>query len=254
MTLFNARLGRWFANPRRALNRDKDTTPRTSLFLLFAELFGLTDAKSSYVYLSDGGHFENLGIYELVRRRCRLIVVIDAGADGKLGFDDLGNAIRKCATDLRVEIEINVSRIDRLRDADFSQDHCVAGTINYSKADGAEAPSGTLLYIKPSLLGTECAELLNYRKTNTTFPHESTADQWFDETQFESYRALGYSIGKVALKHAAEQSLVPDRSKHDIAALCEQINKKWQREQDDTESADPRVAEERRRFFDRRRA
>jgi hypothetical protein len=232
MTLFNARLGRWFTNPRNALGGDKDTTPRTSLYLLLFELFGLTDAKSNYVYLSDGGHFENLGIYELVRRRCRLIVVVDAGADGALGFDDLGNAIRKCATDLRVEIEINVSRIDRMRNAEFSEDHCVAGKIDYSKADGAEAPSGTLLYIKPSLLGTECAELLNYRKANKAFPHESTADQWFDETQFESYRALGYNIGKLALGDVAEKSLKQYGDGHDIKALCQQINAKWHRPPD----------------------
>jgi hypothetical protein len=227
MTLFNVRLGRWFTNPRHPLDAARHTTPGASLFPLFNELFGLTDARSDYVYLSDGGHFENLGVYELVRRRCRLIVVIDAGADGKLDFDDLGNAIRKCATDLRVEIDINVSRIDLMRDAQFSLDHCVAGKIDYSKADGADAPSGTLLYIKPSLLGTECAELLNYRKTNKTFPHQSTADQWFDETQFESYRALGYQIGKAALKEPAAAAIAGGGPGHDIKALCQQIDAKW---------------------------
>lgn len=233
MTLFNVRLGRWFANPRHPLGPDKNTTPAFSLKPLFAELFGLTDAKSEHVYLSDGGHFENLGVYELVRRRCRLIVVIDAGADGALDFNDLGNAIRKCATDLRIEIDINVSRIDLLRDAQFSRDHCVAGTIDYSKADGIEAPSGTLLYIKPSLLGSECAELLNYRKTNKAFPHQSTVDQWFDETQFESYRALGYQIGKLALGKAAAKSVVDGGLGHNIKALCQQIDALWNKAQSD---------------------
>ncbi|MES2758593.1 MAG: patatin-like phospholipase family protein [Pseudomonadota bacterium] len=227
MTLFNVRLGRWFANPRRPLATGQSTTPRASLFPLFSELFGLTDAKSEHVYLSDGGHFENLGVYELVRRRCRLIVVIDAGADGKLDFDDLGNAIRKCSTDLRVEIDINVARIDLMRDAMFSLDHCVAGTIDYSKADGAGAQNGTLLYIKPSLLGTERADLLNYRKTNRAFPHQSTADQWFDETQFESYRSLGYQIGKAALAEPAAAALRDGGPDHDIAALCREIEAKW---------------------------
>jgi hypothetical protein len=141
----------------------------------------------------------------------------------------VGNAIRKCATDLRVEIEINVARIDRMRDAEFSQDHCVAGKIDYSKADGAGTPNGTLLYIKPSLLGTECAELLNYRKANKAFPHESTADQWFDETQFESYRALGYNIGKLALAEVAKESLKQDGDGHVVQELCAEINKKWHR-------------------------
>lgn len=231
MTLFNVRLGRWFANPRHPLGAEKNTTPSFSLKPLFAELFGLTDAKSKHVYLSDGGHFENLGVYELVRRRCRLIVVIDAGADGALDFEDLGNAIRKCATDLRVEIDINVSRIDLLRDAQFSRDHCVAGKIDYTKADGIEAPSGTILYVKPSLLGSECAELLNYRKTNQAFPHQSTADQWFDETQFESYRALGYQIGKLALAVPAGKSIAGGGPGHDIKALCQHIDAMWNKTQ-----------------------
>jgi hypothetical protein len=241
MTLFNVRLGRWFANPvrpvppqkRRAALTGADvpvkaarTSPSLGLWYLLKELFGLTDAKSKFVYLSDGGHFENLGIYELVRRRCRLIVVIDAGADGHFDFEDLGNAIRKCGTDLYVDIEIDVGKIDLAKPAEFSRSHCVTGRIRYDKVDRG-APVGTLLYIKPSLLGTEFADVLNYRKTNKTFPHQPTADQWFDETQFETYRSLGYNIGKIALEKSARAAWMDSLDGHDILLLCEALQAYW---------------------------
>jgi peptidoglycan hydrolase-like protein with peptidoglycan-binding domain len=227
MTIFNVRLGRWCPNPR-SVRWWKHSGPHIGLFCLIAELFGLTDADADFVYLSDGGHFENLGVYELVRRRCRLIVVIDAGADGKMNFEDLGNAIRKCYTDFRVEIDIDVGRIDREPQAEFSRAHCVAGKILYGKVD-AGAPDGTLLYIKPSLTGKELADVLNYRKTDPNFPHQGTTDQWFDETQFESYRSLGYHIGSIAVNDvcaaAEDKSQMPMR--HDIAKLCTLIEQQW---------------------------
>lgn len=225
LTLFNVRLGRWFANP---LRKDwVKRSPRFGIVHLVAELFGLSDANASYLSLSDGGHFENLGIYELVRRRCRLIVVVDAGADGNLQFEDLGNAIRKCATDLNIQIDIDVSKVDLLRTGDFSGAHYATGKIRYSQTDklqpGADpnekVVDGTLLYIKPSLLGTEPADVLNYRKSNKDFPHQTTNDQWFDETQFESYRALGYRIGMLAFRQAAE-AVTPAGKHNRISAMC----------------------------------
>lgn len=97
--------------------------------------------------------------------------------------------------------------------------------------DSGAPDDGTLLYIKPSLTGTELADVLNYRKTDPSFPHQSTADQWFDETQFESYRSLGYRIGGVALREAAAASLAfaPTRAtlRHDIATLCARLDEQW---------------------------
>jgi hypothetical protein len=225
LTLFNVRLGRWFANP--LWKNWKQRSPKDGIVHLVAELFGLSDAGAPYLNLSDGGHFENLGIYELVRRRCRLIVVVDAGADGNLHFEDLGNAIRKCATDLNIQIDIDVSKVDLLKTGEFSGAHYATGKILYSRTDkllpGSDpnetVADGTLLYIKPSLLGTETADVLNYRKSNKDFPHQTTGDQWFDETQFESYRALGYRIGMLAFRQAGQA--VPDGGKTNrISAMC----------------------------------
>lgn len=107
LTVFNVRL--------RALGRQSPASeilaqkrPLVGGWYLLSELFGITNGKTRYVYLSDGGHFENLGIYELVRRRCRYIVASDASQDGACSFEDLGNAIRKCYTDFGVRIEIDV--------------------------------------------------------------------------------------------------------------------------------------------------
>jgi hypothetical protein len=219
MTLFNVRLGRWCGNP---ASRDESwikASPPAGLAHLFKEMFGFTDAAASYLYLSDGGHFENLGIYELVRRRCRLIVAVDATADRELHFADLGNAIRKCFTDFNIEIDINVKDLELAGDTQLSSAHYVVGKILYSVAD-PYAPDGTLVYIKPSLLGTELAEITNYHSSNPEFPHQSTADQWFDETQFESYRSLGLHIGRALFPELASAVKAEPGSADAVEQLC----------------------------------
>jgi predicted acylesterase/phospholipase RssA len=195
MTVFNVRLGWWLRNPR---NHKvwTDRTTSVSLRELLYELLGMTTDDKKWVYLSDGGHFENLGVYELVRRRCRLIIACDAGQDGDVTFEDLGNAIERCRADFGVDIEIDLSKLRPGPDR-RSEWHCAIGTIRYDRLppqkeeDPIEVP-GTLLYIKSSLTGDEPADILRYAAEHPAFPHESTNDQFFDESQFESYRALGY--------------------------------------------------------------
>jgi len=218
MTMFNVRLGRWCPNPGR--KAWTSASPPIGLFSLLAELFGQADADASYVHLSDGGHFDNLGIYELVRRRCRLVIALDVGNDRQLAFEDLGNTIRRCATDLHVRIELDVSRMDKLANG-LCGASCAAGRIRYSLADRG-AVDGVILYIKPAIVGSENADLLNYRRLHPDYPHESFADQWFDEAQFESYRALGRHILDCALADAAGPAPQPD-AQYDIAQLCTQL-------------------------------
>ncbi len=196
LAVFNIRLGRWIGNPRHKKTYRK-SGPAISLRLLIAEIFGLTRSDTKYVYLSDGGHFENLGIYELVHRRCRFIIAIDAGADPQFKFDDLGNAIRKCRNDFGVSINIDVSKIRERNAEGFNAWPCAIGTIDYS-----DTKTGTLLYIKSSLLKDAPEDVLNYAAQNPTFPHQTTGDQFFTESQFESYRYLGYHIGMKVLADA----------------------------------------------------
>ena len=194
LTLFNVRLGWWLGNPGKAGQATYGRScPEFSVGPLLAEAFGFTDDQKRYVYLSDGGHFENLGLYEMVQRRCQIIIVSDAGCDQQSGFSDLGNAIRKIRIDLGVEIEIDVDRLRQKNGTHQSEWHHGIGAIRYDLVDPG-APKGLLIYLKPSLTGDEPPDVQDYARRNPDFPHESTADQFFDESQFESYRKLGAHI------------------------------------------------------------
>jgi hypothetical protein len=138
-----------------------------------------------------------------------------------MAFEDLGNAIRKCATDLHVSIDLDVSKMDLIKDTGLCGASWAVGAIRYSHVD-PDGLDGTLLYIKPAIVGSENADVLNYRKANPAYPHQSTADQWFDEAQFESYRALGYHITRSALAKAAAASARPGGG-HDVAKLCDYL-------------------------------
>jgi len=197
MTMFNLRLGAWLGNTNKFGNATySHPGPRHALSCLLAEMLGLTDSNRSYVNLSDGGHFDNLGLYEAVLRRCRYILVSDAGRDESFTFEDLGNSIRKIRIDFGIDVEFKTIRI--LPNSSTTQGLCCAlGTIRYSLADGTdEKDDGLLLYIKPTLRGeTQIPyDVYSYSKSCQEFPHESTVDQWFSESQFESYRALGFHL------------------------------------------------------------
>ncbi|MCW5627163.1 MAG: hypothetical protein KIT73_20770, partial [Burkholderiales bacterium] len=191
MTVFNVRLGWWLQNPRFG-SVWRSPGPAWGLLYLGQELLGMSNERAGYVSVSDGGHFENLGLYELVRRRCRVIFSVDAGQDRSFGFDDLANAIRRCYTDFGIRIDIDTRSVCP-DDKGCSAFQCAVGSIHYEDVDPGAAP-GTLFYMKPCITGDEPADVLNYRATHPEFPHESTGDQWFDEAQFESYRKLGHHM------------------------------------------------------------
>jgi hypothetical protein len=174
--------------------------PKYGLTYLLGELFGATDDTGEYVYLSDGGHFENLGLYELVKRRCRFIIASDVDADKDLSFGDLASAIRKCRSDMGIDIKIKTDRLIASGTPPFSKWHCTIADILYQQSDPAATENWILLYIKASLTADESADILNYKSLYPEFPHQSTADQWFTESQFESYRVLGEHVIASALK------------------------------------------------------
>jgi len=200
LTLFNVRLGWWLGNPAKDSYSNKN--PSNTLKTVLDEAFALTDEKHDYVYLSDGGHFDNLGLYEMVLRRCKCIVLSDAGADPEFGFEDIGNAIRKIRIDLGIDIEISrMALFPRSKRHPSHPKYCAVASIRYSQVDGAGVEDGLLLYLKPAFYGKkEPKDVYNYASTYATFPHQSTGDQWFSESQFESYRQLGFfAAGEVAL-------------------------------------------------------
>jgi hypothetical protein len=196
MTLFNVRLGWWLGNPGPSGESSyRRACPMPSTRPLVEEALGLTDDTNAWVYLSDGGHFDNLGLLEMVLRRCHIIVLSDAGSDPACSFQDLGSAIRNIRADLGIPVSIehalHISSRDKA-DASAHGGYAAIATIDYTAVDGPQAVKGKLLYVKPCVYWrTEPIDVQNYARANVTFPHESTADQFFSESQFESYRALG---------------------------------------------------------------
>lgn len=190
LTLANARLGLWFGNPQSAATW-RNSDPALGVGPLVRELLGLTTDHNPYVYLSDGGHYENLGLWEMVARRCRFIVVSDAGCDPEYRFDDLANAVRRIRLDLGIPIRFQPLPMTR-EGQGHGNPHAAIGVIRYSVVDGASAPDGTILYLKATLSGDETVDVWNFAKTDPAFPHDSTSDQFFDEAHFESYRTLGF--------------------------------------------------------------
>jgi hypothetical protein len=222
LTFFNARLGWWLGNPgvhgARTYFRSH---PQSALSPILDEAFGLTDDTNPYVLLSDGGHFENLGLYEMVLRRCRNIVVVDGSADPDGTLEGLGDAVRKIRIDLGIPIEFKPPFPILPRPASEKQGsggYCAVGDIHYEAVDadpaehdaavrcahGRHRLTGRLVYVKPTIYGVEPRDVFNYAQSHPDFPHESTADQFFDEPQFESHRMLGFYILEQLFEEASQ--------------------------------------------------
>jgi len=190
MTLFNVRLGWWLRNPGlQWIHGGKPSSPRFGLYHLLSELTAKVDDTHGYINLSDGGHFDDMGLYELVRRRCRLIVICDGECDADLSFDGLTQGIRKSRLDFGAEIQLD--RISDLQSTAANQFHVVTGRVTYAEHPGMP---GIVIYIKTSITGNEPADVHGYKHAHPSFPQQSTVDQWFTESQFESYRRLGQHI------------------------------------------------------------
>ncbi|MES2715575.1 MAG: hypothetical protein V4795_07415 [Pseudomonadota bacterium] len=192
MSFFNVRLGWWLPNPRpqHAAHWTTDDPP-FGLWNMVAEAAAQTSAERPFVHLSDGGHFENLGLYEMVRRRCRRIVVIDATADPTYSYADLESSIRKIRIDLGAEVAFDRG-LPTAESVRRTGCHFAVGQVRYPDA----ARSSTIIYFKPALSGDEPLDVTRYaksqRRRGAAFPHDPTSHQNFDEAQFESYRMLGW--------------------------------------------------------------
>lgn len=203
LALLNVRLGFWLRNPRFVGTGVWKAKLRefVSLYFLWELLANLSE-KSWNVYVTDGGHIENLGLYELLKRRCKVILVVDAEADPKMNFRSFMTLQRYARIDLGVRIDLPWQEIrDRALAVDQEMEkagkagaqagpHCAIGEIEYADGD-----QGIIIYIKSSITGDENDYTLYYKARYPLFPHESTGDQFFSEEQFEVYRALGFHAG-----------------------------------------------------------
>jgi hypothetical protein len=202
MTIFNLRLGYWATNPRLNSPLKSPNYWRPGICGLLG--FGYRE-DNLFVELSDGGHFENLGLYELIRRRVDTIIVSDAGADKDFDFGDLANAIERVRVDFGVGIRFKLEdeQFGKLLPgsspaSDFAAKFKLAakgfagGTITYPATDFEDGKMGKIFLIKTTLLPNLPGDLYGYKARHADFPDQTTSDQFFDENQFEAYRELGY--------------------------------------------------------------
>lgn len=207
LSLLNIRLGYWLANPARL---DKFRTrfnrwrANVGLFYFALETSGQLNENRLNVYLTDGGHIENLGIYELLRRRCKVIIAVDAEADPNMTFPAFVSLQVLARIDLGVRIDLAWQALEKsalgvTSNALYGPNgppgsrgpHAAIGIIQYGDNE-----TGVLIYLKSSLSGDENDYVLDYKRRNSSFPHETTVDQFFDEEQFEVYRALGFHVAR----------------------------------------------------------
>ena len=194
MTLFNLRLGAWSGNPGKAGEKSYDRRgPDNALRPLWSEALARTDDQAKYVYLSDGGHFDNLGVYEMLRRRCRFIVISDATCDPDYAYADLGSVVRKAAIDFGIRIRFEHLDMARRGETAVKGAYSAFAVIEYPETQSSgRRQRGYLLYIKSYYGGSEePADVRAYATANPAFPHDTTLNQFFGEAQFESYRVLG---------------------------------------------------------------
>ena len=207
LTILNVRLGYWLRNPgwvKTASSWQEFITRlfEATNFYFFLELFGRLKEDSRYIYVTDGGHIENLGVYELLRRRCRLIIAVDAEADSHMNFGSFVKLQRHARIDLGTRIELpwrsvraaSLAAKEAVKDGkEIDPDvqrkgpHCAIGIIEYPNEE-----KGYLIYVKSSITCDENDIMLDYKRRNPEYPHKSTSDQFFTEEQFEVYRALGF--------------------------------------------------------------
>jgi hypothetical protein len=242
LAMLNVRLGYWLFNPARMAampaktHRDHGCGPAW----FFRELFGRIKDSSSRVYLTDGGHIENLGLYELLKRRCRVIIVVDAEADQGMVFPSLVRVQMLARIDHGVTLQLPWPRIaaaareanklmgtaDEAKLYDTTGPHVSVGRIVYRRAD--ETPNsqdvhGVLIYIKSSLTGDENDGIRDYKRRHPDFPHETTLDQFFSEEQFEVYRGLGFHMARGFFNGYADAAFWTPSQRPEALAFLEEV-------------------------------
>lgn len=216
MSFLNVRLGYWAKNPK---SKRKCHTPNHFFPGLYEFLtifnFKSFEENRDFVQLSDGGHFENTAIYELIRRKCHLIIACDGGADANFTFSDFKTMARRVEEDFNTRIRVNkqFNQTDLLPSQDEStfsngsQSNSKRGFMVFD-VRYADKTNGTIIYLKTTLTNDVSYRIKSYAAQNPDFPDQSTADQFFDEAQVDAYRELGYHIASSMLKEKALVKLI----------------------------------------------
>jgi len=203
MGMLNLRLGYWVTNPDCHRGLWRKVIPSSILPGLCEISFrNLLNEESRFLQLSDGGHFENLGLYELVRRKLKLIIVCDGGADPNFTFSELANAMEKVRSDFGALIMLESEHLACLvpDDGDKQGEKYAERPYLLAKITYADGSEGRMIYITTTFFKQLSADLYGYRKKHPDFPDEPTTDQFFDEKQFEAYRELGFQAAWAMIK------------------------------------------------------
>jgi hypothetical protein len=222
LALLNLRLGYWLKNPRTA-----DNTRWPGLSYLLKEMTGNLSEDTPYINISDGGHLDNLGFYELLRRQCKFIIAVDSEADENMECASLMRVIRLVEIDFGIKIHISTKDF-QLQETKYSKAAFTIGVIDYgpnpATPDDVNARRmGVLIYLKNTLTGSESSELREYAKRKPPFPHVNVIDQFFDEEQFEGFRSLGYHVASQALADELFDGTLP--AKLDVKSWAETLVK-----------------------------
>jgi Patatin-like phospholipase len=218
MALSNVRLGVWVPNPRWvAANGEKPVPFRPRPFYLACELLGLNSVGAKYLYVTDGGHYENLGLVELLRRGCTDVYCLDASGVGGDGaeFKTLGDAIALARSELNVEIEFSGKEgedpeelspgkgsekdKDKNEDKTLAKRDAVTATIKYPpRRDGTPGATGRLVYVRNTMTDEAPWDVRAHHESDPRFPNNPTVDQLYTDQKFEAYRVLGVRAGAEA--------------------------------------------------------
>ena len=220
MTLLNVRLGYWLRNPGRS-------TPRWQIadagpWYLVREMLGCMDENCRYVNLSDGGHIENLAAYELLRRRCKFIVCVDGGCEPGMECTDLIRLQRYAEIDLGIRMHFDMSDL-QVGANGLSRAHAILVKIDYAPETAPGQHLGWMLYLKLAMIGAEPSHVKDYKRENPCFPHQTTADQIYDEAQFEAHRALGECAMDGMFRNEIVGSDTPDNIRDWFQCLADNL-------------------------------
>jgi hypothetical protein len=201
LALGNIRLGVWYPNPS-LLEADPDwyQTHHARPTYLFKEAFGIHRADDPWIYVTDGGHYENLGLVELLRRGCRRIYCFDASGDSTDTFGTMADAMRLAREELKIEIDFDPEGQKANKDGISKTGVRVAQINEWDDAESALAPCGWIVFAKLEVPENGPFDIKDLARTLPHFPNNPTADQLYTDQKFEAYRALGFYLGYIAAK------------------------------------------------------
>lgn len=214
LALANARLGVWLPNPlwvdpeaveRRRLRAKESAlwrflewvrslVTKPSAWLVGREAVGRTSVLDRFLYVTDGGHYDNLGLVEALRREPEQVVVLDASDDPEDSFRTFGRAVATARMDLGCDVDLDPRSMQRVGSGRPSSGWA-QGTITYRRRDpDGRRLTGQLWLAKAVLVDGLPWDLETYHRDHPDFPGTSTADQLYGEFDLEAYRALGAEV------------------------------------------------------------